>query len=109
VRASVVNAGVLAELATESSSARSCCWEGRGLSGGREKPSILADAMEAVLAATYLDGGWDAAYKLVMALLGERSPPPPRGPAGRTTRPASRSWPPALRSDAPLTRCGTRA
>jgi dsRNA-specific ribonuclease len=32
---------------------------------GRGKPSILADAFEAVLAAVYLDGGFDAAFKLV--------------------------------------------
>lgn len=36
---------------------------GRGeeLSGGRDKESILADAMEAVIAAVYLDAGWDTA------------------------------------------------
>jgi hypothetical protein len=28
--------------------------------------------MEAVIASTYLDGGWDAAYKLEMSLLGDR-------------------------------------
>src|SRR5438046_726430 len=73
VRASVVNAGVLAELATEIELGTFVLLgKGEGLSGGREKPSILADAMEAVLAATYLDGGWDAAYKLVMALRGAR-------------------------------------
>ena len=32
---------------------------------GRGKPSILADAFEAVLAAVYLDGGFDAAVQLV--------------------------------------------
>ena len=32
---------------------------------GRGKPSILADAFEAVLAAVYLDGGFDAAFQLV--------------------------------------------
>ena len=35
---------------------------------GREKPSILADAMEAVLAAVYLDGGMEAAAALVARL-----------------------------------------
>ena len=33
--------------------------------GGRERPSILADAVEAVLAAVYLDGGQAEAEKLV--------------------------------------------
>ncbi len=36
--------------------------------GGRENPSILADAMEAVLAAVCLDGGLDAALSLVKRL-----------------------------------------
>ena len=35
--------------------------------GGREKPSILSDAFEAVLAAVYLDGGLNEAEKLVQA------------------------------------------
>lgn len=38
---------------------------GEALTGGREKPSVLADAMEAVIAAVYLDGGIDAAAALV--------------------------------------------
>ena len=40
---------------------------GRGeeLSGGRSRPSILADAFEAVVAAVYLDGGMKPAVKLV--------------------------------------------
>lgn len=33
--------------------------------GGRERPSIRADAVEAVLAAVYLDGGLDEAAKIV--------------------------------------------
>jgi ribonuclease III len=36
--------------------------------GGRENPSILADAMEAVLASVCLDGGIDAAFALVKRL-----------------------------------------
>lgn len=32
---------------------------------GNEKPSILADAFEALLAAVYLDGGFDAALQLI--------------------------------------------
>jgi len=40
--------------------------------GGREKPSILADVMEAVIAAVYLDGGMEAAFALVLRALGDR-------------------------------------
>ena len=39
--------------------------------GGRNKPSILADAMEALLAAVYLDGGLEAARSVFMELLAE--------------------------------------
>ena len=38
---------------------------GEELTGGRTKPSVLCDAMEAVLAAVYLDGGMDAAREVV--------------------------------------------
>jgi len=47
---------------------------GRGeeKSGGRGKPKILADAFEAIVAAVYLDGGFQAAWDLVERLLTER-------------------------------------
>lgn len=35
--------------------------EGEARSGGRERPSILADAVEALLGAVFLDGGFEAA------------------------------------------------
>ena len=38
---------------------------GEELTGGRTKPSVLCDAMEAVLAAVYLDGGMEAARGVV--------------------------------------------
>lgn len=41
--------------------------KGEELSGGREKKSLLADAFEAVLGAVYLDGGLEAARRLVEA------------------------------------------
>ena len=46
---------------------------GRGeeSTGGREKPAILADAMEAVVAAVCLDGGMDAARALVARLFAD--------------------------------------
>lgn len=39
--------------------------------GGREKPSIVSDVMEAVFAAVYLDGGYDQAEKLILTALSE--------------------------------------
>ena len=39
---------------------------GEEQTGGRLKPSVLCDAMEAVLAAVYLDGGMDAARGVVL-------------------------------------------
>lgn len=38
------------------------------MSGGRRKEALLADAMEAVLAAVYLDAGFDAARRIVLHL-----------------------------------------
>lgn len=44
---------------------------GEDRSGGREKPSILCDVMEAVLAAVYLDGGFDVAVDVIRKALAE--------------------------------------
>ena len=41
-------------------------------SGGFRRASILADALEAVLGAIFLDGGFDAAYGVVRHILGPR-------------------------------------
>ncbi len=41
-------------------------------SGGRRKEALLGDAMEAVIAAVYLDAGFEAARALVMRLWGAR-------------------------------------
>ena len=42
------------------------------MSGGRRKNALLGDAMEAVIAAIYLDAGLDAAKPIVLRLWGER-------------------------------------
>lgn len=44
---------------------------GEEKNGGRERDSILADAFEAVLAAMYLDGGFEVARKHVMRFVSE--------------------------------------
>ena len=45
--------------------------EGELKSGGAKRPSMLADAVEAVLGAALLDGGFDAADMMVQTLFGE--------------------------------------
>nr|WP_218958572.1 ribonuclease III [Thalassovita aquimarina] len=42
------------------------------MSGGRRKQALLGDAMEAVIAAVYLDAGFDAARDMVLRLWGKR-------------------------------------
>ena len=83
LRASVVNAEVLAELATEVGLGPALVLgKGEDASGGREKPSILADAMEAVIAAVYLDAGWEVSRDLVLRLLADRIVAGSAGPGG---------------------------
>jgi len=83
VRASVVNADVLAEMALKIELGP-CLRLGKGedASGGREKTSILSDALEAIIAAVYLDGGLEAARTVVMDLFGERIADAASGPGG---------------------------
>lgn len=42
------------------------------LTGGRRKEALLADAMEAVIAAVYVDAGFDVARNIVVSLWGDR-------------------------------------
>mgnify|MGYP001820848367 CR=1 FL=1 len=42
------------------------------MSGGRRKEALLGDAMEAVIAAVYIDAGFEAARDLVLRLWGDR-------------------------------------
>ena len=45
--------------------------DGEARGGGAQRPSILADAVEAIIGAAYIDGGFDAALGLVRLLFGE--------------------------------------
>ena len=84
VRAGVVNARVLAELASELDlGAHLLLGKGEDAAGGRAKPSILADAFEAVVAAVYLDQGFAVARDLVLRCLSERIADAAAGPGGR--------------------------
>lgn len=46
--------------------------KGEESTGGRDKTSILSDAMEAVFGATYLDGGIEEASRVVLHVLADR-------------------------------------
>jgi ribonuclease-3 len=69
LRASVVNTRALADVARGLDLGR---WlrlgRGEEVTGGRDKNSILADTMEALIGAVYVDRGMDAAAALVRAL-----------------------------------------
>jgi ribonuclease III len=83
VRASVVSAATLAELGLEVGVGPVLLLgKGEDTSGGRSKPSILADAMEAVIGAAYLELGWNAAETLVLSLLADRIDQAAEGPGG---------------------------
>lgn len=83
VRASVVSAPALAEMATELDVGTALkLGKGEDSSGGRKKPSLLADAMEALIGAVYLDAGLGAAEKLVLKLLRGRIAEAAAGPGG---------------------------
>ena len=84
VRAAVVSAAALAEVAADLELGDALLLgKGEAASGGREKPSILADALEAVLGAVYLTGGWLEAQRVVMELLGDRIMSASEGPGGQ--------------------------
>jgi len=71
MRAGLVNSSVLADKATDLKLG-SLLFLGKGeeRSGGREKPSILAGAFEALLGAVYQDGGYEPARRLVQRFFG---------------------------------------
>lgn len=67
LRASVVNRRCLARVAFELGIASSIrLGKGEELSGGRERAALLADCLEAMLGALYLDRGWETARAFVV-------------------------------------------
>ena len=72
-RASLVNSSTLADVGRSVGLGEQLrLGRGEDASGGRRKPSIVADAVEAVIGAVYLDGGMAAADNAVNRLLGSR-------------------------------------
>ena len=70
LRRSVVNMHALADIARQLGIGEFLLLgKGEDAAGGRDKSSILADALEALIGAVYLDGGALAAYEMVKRLL----------------------------------------
>ncbi len=73
VRAAVVNTTVVAEVADELDLGRFLLLgKGEEATGGRSKRSILADTLEAVIGAVYVDAGLEPARAVVLGLFGDR-------------------------------------
>ncbi|WP_022881112.1 ribonuclease III [Gryllotalpicola ginsengisoli] len=77
---------------------------GRGeqLSGGREKVSILADTVEAIIGATYLSAGPDEATALVLRLIGPLMADPDRFGAALDPKTALQELADRRRAPAPV-------
>jgi ribonuclease III len=72
LRASVVNTASLADVARRLGLGDGVrLGKGEEMSGGREKESILADALEAVIGAVFVDGGWEDAERFTLGILDE--------------------------------------
>ena len=72
LRAAVVNSRALAEVARALGVGRYLrLGRGEEASGGRDKSSILADALEALIGAAYIDRGTDPARELVLRLFAD--------------------------------------
>ncbi|QIT55468.1 ribonuclease III [Aquisalimonas sp. 2447] len=73
LRASLVNRETLAAIARQLDlGGHLRLGSGERKSGGRRRDSILSDALEGVLGAVYLDGGFDACRTLIVRLFAER-------------------------------------
>lgn len=67
LRASVVNTATLADLGRQLDVGPLLrLGKGEDQSGGRQKESILADVLEALFGAVYVDGGWPIAKKVIL-------------------------------------------
>ena len=66
--------------------------EGEARSGGKTRPSMLADALEAVIGAVYLDAGFQTATELVRRLLEGVEISPQMQAAARDAKTALQEW-----------------
>ena len=66
--------------------------EGEARSGGQNRPSILADALEAVIGAVYLDAGFDKADQLVRRLFKDVEVNPQMQAIGKDPKTQLQEW-----------------
>ncbi|WP_397408902.1 ribonuclease III [Polaromonas sp.] len=66
--------------------------EGEAKSGGQKRPSILADALEAVIGAVFLDAGFDKADRLVRRLLQDVEINPTMQAIGKDPKTELQEW-----------------
>lgn len=65
---------------------------GEAQAGGRHRPSILADALEAIVGAIYLDGGFESAREWVQRLFADVELTPERVLASKDAKTALQEW-----------------
>ena len=107
-RASLVNGEALADLAEELGiGERLLLGSGELKTGGFRRRSILADALEALLGAIYLDGGFEAARAVIERLLRPRLAALPAAPALRDAKTRLQEW--LQGRNLPLPRYGVEA
>jgi ribonuclease-3 len=78
--------------------------EGEMRSGGQKRPSILADALEAVIGAVYLDGGFGAAQQLVHRLFKAVEINPTMSAIGKDPKTELQEWLQGRKMKVPLYR-----
>jgi len=93
VRASLVRQDSLHQLAVKLDLSQVLrLGEGEMRSGGQQRPSILADALEALIGAVYLDGGFVAARVLVRQLFESMTINPAMQGIGRDPKTELQEW-----------------
>jgi ribonuclease-3 len=78
--------------------------EGEMRSGGQKRPSILADAVEAILGAVYLDAGYDTAQALVQRLLADVEIKPEMPAVAKDPKTELQEWLQARKMQLPIYR-----
>ncbi|PKO64690.1 MAG: ribonuclease III [Betaproteobacteria bacterium HGW-Betaproteobacteria-16] len=78
--------------------------DGEKRSGGHKRPSILADALEAIIGAVYLDAGFDAAAAMVRSLYADVELNAQMGAMGKDPKTELQEWLQARKMKLPVYR-----